>query len=89
MPIIKLHKDYLIDELGLPDSAVKDTITSTSRWSEHHEIIFAHDGKFYMTHYSQGLTEYQDESPWKYVEEVNCTEIELVEQLVKVWKPKN
>ena len=88
MIIIKLHKDYLMDELGLPYSAIKDTITSTSRWSEHHEIIFAHDGRFYRTHYSQGLTESQDESPWEYEQEIECTEVELTEKLVKVWQAK-
>lgn len=85
---MKLHKDFLIEELGLPGTAIKDTITSTSRWSEHHEIIFAHDGKFYRTHYSQGLTEYQDESVWEYSEEVDCEEVELVEKLCKVWITK-
>ena len=49
MSTIKLHKDYLLEELNLPYSAIKDTITSTSRWSENHEIIFANDGKFYKT----------------------------------------
>ncbi len=85
MPKIKLHKDYLMNELGLPYSAIKDDITGTSRWSEHHEIIFSHDGKFYRAHYSQGLTEYQDESPWEYESEIDCTQVELKEKLVKVW----
>jgi hypothetical protein len=88
MATIKLHKDYLIDELDLPDSAIKDTITDTSRWSAHHEIIFAYDGKFYRTHYSCGLTESQDESPWEYDKEVECTEVELTEKTVKVWTDK-
>jgi hypothetical protein len=88
MATIKLHRDYLLEELGLPDSAIKNTITSTSRWSENHEIIFAHDGKFYRTYYSCGLTEYQDESPWEYEEEVECTEVELKEKLVKLWENK-
>lgn len=88
MSTIKLHKDYLIEELGLPDSAIKNTITNTSRWSEYHEIIFAYEGKFYRTHYSQGLTEYQDESAWENEEEVECTEVELVEKLVKIWQNK-
>lgn len=86
---IKLHKDYLLNELDLPDKAIKDTITSTSRWSEYHEIIFSYNDKFYKTHYSQGLTEYQDESPWENEEEVECTEVELVEKTVKVWKEIN
>jgi len=85
---MKLHKDFLIEELGLPDRAIKDTITGTRRWSEDHEIIFAHDGKFYRTYYSQGLTESQDESAWDYSEEVDCEEVELVEKLCKVWITK-
>ena len=84
-----LHKDFLMGELGLPDKAIKDTITGTRRWSEDHEIIFAHEGKFYRTHYSQGLTESQDESPFQYSpDEIECEEVELVEKLVKVWQTK-
>ena len=86
---MKLHKDFLMEELGLPYDAIKDTITGTRRWSEDHEIIFAHDGKFYRTHYSQGLTESQDERPFEYSpEEIECEEVELVEKLVKVWQTK-
>lgn len=83
--MIKLHKDFLMEELGLPDNAIKDTIVDTSRWSEIHEIVFAHDGKFYETSYSQGLTEMQDESPWEYENEVECYEVELKEVMVKKW----
>jgi len=86
---MKLSADFLILELDLPSSAIKNTITSTSRWSAHHEIIFAHDSKFYKTYYSEGLTEMQDESPWQYENEVECIEVELVEKLMKVWIPKN
>lgn len=84
---VKFHKDFLINELGLPDNAIKDTITSTSRWSIHHDIVFAHNGKFYETYYSVGATEMQDESPWEYDTEIECTEVHLVEKTVKVWVP--
>lgn len=83
---IKLHKDFLIDELELPHNSIKNTITSQSRWSTHHEIIFAHNGKFYKTHYSEGSTESQDESPWEYDSDVECVEVQIVEKLVKVWE---
>jgi hypothetical protein len=86
MRTIKLHKDFLIDELDLPDSAIKNTIVDTSRWSIDYECVFAYDGKFYMANYSVGATEMQDESPWEHEEEVECTEVELVEQTIKVWK---
>lgn len=87
MPKIKLHKDFLINELDLPYSAIKDTITSTSRWSIYHEIIFAYNGKFYKTNYSEGATEQQDESAWEYEDEIECTEVHIVEKLIKIWEP--
>lgn len=87
MPTIKLHKDYLKNELDLPYSAVKDDIVDTSRWSIHHEIIFAHDGKYYRTYYSEGATEMQFEIPWEYETEVECTEVELKEVKVMKWVP--
>jgi hypothetical protein len=83
---IQLHKDYLIKELNLPDAAIKDTIIETTRWSIIHEIIFAHDGKFWKTTYSVGATEVQDESPWEYDDLVDCREVQLVEKTVKVWE---
>lgn len=88
MSTIKLSKDYLINELNLPTSAIKDTITDTSRWSIYHEIVFEHDGKFYMTDYSEGATEMQDESPWEYENEVECVEVELKEVKVVKWVAK-
>lgn len=88
MTKINLHKDYLRDELDLPHNAILNEITDTSRWSSHHRIIFLHDGKFYETHYSEGLTEMQEESPWEYEDEVECYEVELKEVLVKKWVRK-
>lgn len=85
MKTIKLHKDYLMNELYLPDNAIKDDITDTSRWSIYHDIIFTHDGKFYRTYYSVGATEMQWESPWENETEVECTEVELKEVMVKKW----
>ncbi|MEK4122065.1 hypothetical protein [Lysinibacillus sp. FSL K6-0102] len=85
MTTIKLHKDYLKNELDLPSSAVLDEITDTSRWSIHHRIIFKHEGKFYETYYSEGATEMQDERPWEYEDEVECDEVELKEVKVLKW----
>ncbi|HHX69849.1 MAG TPA: hypothetical protein GX708_17610 [Gallicola sp.] len=84
---MKLHKDYLKNELDLPYSAIKDDIVDTSRWSIHHEIIFAYNGKFYSACYSEGATEMQCESPWEYESEVECTEVELKEVKVMKWVP--
>lgn len=86
MAKIKLHKDFLINELNLPDSAIKNEIYDTSRWSIHHKIIFSYNDKFYSTTYSVGATEYQDESPWQNEEDVECQEVKLVEKTIKVWE---
>lgn len=85
---IKLDKDYMINELDLPSSAILDEITGTSRWSVYHRIIFAYQGRFYEAHYSEGATEMQDESPWEYDETVECVEVELKEVKVKKWVTK-
>lgn len=83
---IKLHRDYLKNELDLPYSAIKDDISGQGRWSTRHTIVFAHDGKFWETGYSEGSTESQDESPWEYEEEVECVEVHIVEKIMKVWE---
>ena len=83
------NKEYLTKELGLPYDCklIKDDIIDTTRWSIVHEIVFEDKGKFYMTTYSEGATEYQDERPWEYEDEVKCTEVELKEVKVKKWIP--
>jgi hypothetical protein len=82
----KFTPDYLVDVLGLPEGAVEDTIYDTSRWSEHHRIVFLDfDGQHYETTYSCGLTEYQDEGPWEYQDEVECHPVVLREVVVKKW----
>ena len=88
--MITFKKDFLVDELDLPwnDDIVKhDEVVDNSRWSIHHEIVFEHEGKFYKTWYSVGATEYQDESPWEYDDDVQCREVELKEVMVKQWVP--
>lgn len=84
---MKFKTDFLRDELDLPYSAVEDEIIDNSRWSIHHAIIFEHDGKFYRTYYSVGATECQDEGPWEYEDEVDCTEVTQKEVTVMAWVP--
>lgn len=82
------NKDYLMDELDLPyENTIVNRIINTTRWSIIHEIVFEDNGKFYMTTYSEGSTECQDESPWEYDDEIKCTEVELKEVKVKKWVP--
>lgn len=82
----KFDKEFLINELDLPFKAIEDEVIDTSRWSIHHKIIFEHDGKFWQTWYSVGATEMQDEAPWEYEKEIECTEVHQVEKLVKIWE---
>jgi len=81
-------KDYLRNELDLPYSAIKNDIIDNSRWSIYHEIIFKDGDKFYRTSYSVGATECQDESPWEYDDEIECTEVELKQVMVTKWVDK-
>ena len=78
-------KDYLVNELDLPYSAIFDEMTDVSRWSIHHRIVFEDGGKFYSAHYSEGATESQDERPWEYDGDVECSEVELKEVTIKKW----
>jgi len=51
-------------------------------------LIFEYKDKFYMTSYSEGSTECQDERPFEYDEdEINCIEVIPVQELVTVYKP--
>lgn len=88
MNTIELYKDFLKNELDIPSKAIKDTIIDQTRWSIIHEIIFAYDNKFWRTSYSKGATEMQDERPWEYEEEEDCTEVELVKKEFLVWENK-
>ncbi|OEU75207.1 MAG: hypothetical protein BA874_03730 [Desulfuromonadales bacterium C00003068] len=86
--MIYFTKEFLKDELDLPFRAIHDEIMDSNRWSTQYEIVFEHEGKFYLTHYSVGATEQQDESPWEYEDRVGCTEVELKEVVVKQWVVK-
>lgn len=86
---MKFKKEYLIEELGLPYDCESEEIIGTTRWSIIKEIVFQDkDGKYYQTTYSEGATEFQDESPWEYEDEIECTEVELKEVKVMKWCPK-
>jgi hypothetical protein len=68
---------------------ISDRVTGTGRWSIHHEMVFEDlsTGKFYMTTYSRGATEQQDESPFQYAKDtVVCHEVRPVEKMVTVYE---
>lgn len=84
-------RDLLWDDVGddFHLEIVENELTDTSRWSTHHRLVFKDhsDQKFYLTYYSQGATESQDESPFEYDgEEKICVEVAPVETTVIVYK---
>lgn len=82
----KFLKYYLVNELDLPFSAIEDNVICNDRWSIFHEIIFQDkDGKFYLTWYSVGATECQDERPWEYDDTIECIEVEKRKVVVDKW----
>lgn len=81
-------KEYLMNELRLPYEAIRDKVIDNSRWSIFHEIVFEdRDGKHYRTTYSVGATECQDEAPWEYDDQIECTEVEQKEVTIMDWVP--
>lgn len=81
----ELEELYPGDIWWFIETAVEDNIINNGRWSIHHEMVFPWKGKHYKTHYSVAATEYQDESPWEYENEIKCVEVELKEVTVKKW----
>lgn len=82
MPTNKFPKEHLQDliwEEEIHDlKLIEDEITDNGRWSIHHEMVFqdVSTGKFYLTHYSIGATEQQDERPFEYDgDEIVCQEV--------------
>lgn len=70
---------------------VEDKIIEHTRWSVIHEIVFRDktENKYYITQYSRGATEQQDESPFEYDnDKIECREVEkiIVEKIE--WREK-
>lgn len=80
----------LLDDNSETLEKVSDTITSTSRWSVNHTLVFRElaTGKFFRAAYSVGATEQQDEGPWEHEGEVIAVvEVRPVEKVVTVYEP--
>jgi hypothetical protein len=91
-------REYLRGEIGLPwdcegGEIVSDTMIDHGRWTIEHEIVFRlpcqKPGEAWRANYRVGATETQDERPWEYDKEVECTLVQAVEQIVTVtvWEP--
>jgi len=86
----KVLADIVYDDCPDGFEKIEDTLEEITRWAVAHSMVFKFDGKFYMSSYRVGATEYQDESPYEYDGDgdgmVDCTEVVQVEVLTKVWK---
>lgn len=51
-----------------------------SRWSVTYEIIFLDKAtdEYFRAYYNEGATEYQDESPWEWEDEVTASYVEPI-----------
>lgn len=77
----EFDREYLLEDILFGGNYIRNELVDTSRWSTHYELVFssADDGKTYLTTYSTGSTECQDEQPWEYEDKVTCYEVEPVE----------
>lgn len=86
MPKILLPKDVMLEVLDSGVDVVSDETVGNSRWSIQHKLIFKREGKLYSCSYQVGATEQQDESPWEYQPEVQCTEVEPYEKTIVAYR---
>ena len=84
---MKLSREEALEFLEDGSGVVKDTIVGHARWSILHKLIIKYKDKFYVTNYSVGATENQDESPWEYEKEVKFKEVVPKEKLTVVYVP--
>lgn len=83
---MKFKKEWLLDTLG-DENDVENEISHKSRWSIFHRRVFKYDNKFYVSCYSVGATEQQDESPYEYdPDEIECEEVRPVEKMTIVYE---
>ena len=75
------HDDYV---------TIEDIIDGKRRWSvEHRRVVYnIKEDKFYITNYSVGATEQQDECPWEYDKEVTFHEAESYIEPVTKYRVK-
>jgi hypothetical protein len=97
-PIVKLFKKSELNDLDLPSGYNKDivkvvideVIDTSRRWSEDHRLVFQlpdmQEDEAWETYYSVGKTEQQDERPWEYEDEIECTLVKRKEKTIIVWE---
>lgn len=83
----RIFSKEVLREILFNGMYVSDEQYDTSRWSEHREMIFKWDDKYYGSCYSRGLTEMQDESPYQYDNDyIECDEVREEKVITTRWK---
>lgn len=49
------------------------------------QMVFKYNDKFYQSTYSIASTEQQDERPYEYDDEIECSEVEPIDISVRQW----
>ena len=92
---MKFDKSVLIDLLygdydndGMKKAyVIENELISNDRWSLHYRMIFKYADKYYETFYSRGATEYQDEQPYEFEDDmIECDEVVPVEKTITVYE---
>lgn len=85
---MKFKKEFLQEIEDNDDVEVIETeIIDTTRWSIINRMVFKFEGKFYVTTFSHGATECQDESPYEYEgDEIECKEVFPVQKTITVYE---
>lgn len=90
---MKIKKEILIELIDFDEfdsySVVSGNYVESSRWSRHYEMVFKDitTDKYYITYYSVGATECQDEAPYEYEpDEIEVKEVKPVEKTIIVYE---
>lgn len=84
-------KKHLINLANIdygPDfKIIENELIDNDRWSLHYRMIFKYVDKYYVTSYSRGATEYQDESPYEFEDDmIECVEVMPIEKTITVYE---
>ena len=85
---MKFSKELMLNILNgnAAEEIVYDRVVDNTSWSIIYELVFKYNNKYYKTSYSVGATEYQDETPWEYNDEIECEEVEPIQKLITVYE---
>lgn len=90
---LKDLRDYgeVVDADGNSYVVLDERIFDHTRWSVVYELLFTNENsdRMYITTYSVGATESQDEGPWEYYDDEDMIEVQEAHYVQEpVWRAK-